>query len=80
MRIAARILAIAASSLALFGFLGCQEDNEKSLLNDSAGKTGVDPKAPSSYEQRQPQPRTTPPSSGGAPVAPAADTGGATNK
>jgi hypothetical protein len=69
MRTAYRMLAAAASCAALIGFLGCQEDNEKNVLNNSAaaGKN-VDPKAPSSYEQLQPKPVTNPAAAAIAPL------------
>jgi hypothetical protein len=82
MRIAFRLLSVAASSLAFAGFMGCGEDNEKSVVDDSMGKTGVDPKAPSNYEHMQPKPIITPAPTGSAPkaAAPSPDGGAAAPK
>jgi hypothetical protein len=78
MRTATRLLGLTAYSLALSGLLGCQEDNERGVITDSAGKTGVDPKAPKTYEGLQPKPQVNAqPPAGVKPDAPKAGSGGA---
>jgi hypothetical protein len=77
MRIASRLLGLAASSLALLGFLGCQEDNERGVMNESVGKSGVDPNARTGYDQLKLKPAGAAPSSGATPEkskTPASDT------
>jgi hypothetical protein len=63
MRFVIRGLAMAATSVALLsGVIGCTENNDQALKDATEGKSKVDPKAATNYEQLAPKgPPMTPP-------------------
>jgi hypothetical protein len=63
MRIVFRGIAMVATTVVLVGgVIGCGESNDQQVMDATQGKSKVDPKAPTSYDQLKPKgPMTTPP-------------------
>jgi len=81
MKFVHRFLSVSAAAIALLGIVGCGEDNESAVKNDSKN-VSVDKTVPSSYDGLKPKANTSNPYTGGggypgaAKAAPAGGAGG----